>query len=511
MGMADDKRDDSAPQSGDAGASGFSKPRVVARKPPVIEGQAKEIAKEIAEETAEELAPASPAPGVEADETPAHATADPVVDEPVAHEPVADEHVASADASAEPVEPAETAPIEEAHRPRRLAGAFLVLLVALAGGGAWLAYDPETGSFSTDLPGLRVLTGEPPPARVATAPTTKPTAAPPAAPPPQSPSPSPSPGQTAVPKPQPPSPGPVAVPVPTPVIPKPAPVSPPSSTASAPPPAPVAAPPIAQVPPPQSGANAAVDERLTAIDRHISAIDDRIAMLSSAPKAAADAAAGLATRLSSLETQVAALDKRIADLDAKLAAPKTDTRVPESRDVLAGQQAEQSAARSVVAQSMIGAIQSGLPFATEVAALRALGVGDDRIGRIEPLSRNGVATLGKLREEFAAVRPKIVSVIKSDPDASWSQRLVARLSSVVTIRPITERSGPSPEAIASRIDAALQRGDLASALTEYAALPAADRTLAKPWYDLAMARITAEANAKTILAESIAALGKPKS
>jgi hypothetical protein len=579
--MANDNTDDATGPDASPGPAmrpAGSAPRVTTRTPPTIEGKAEELAPPT---------PATPDPTMHAtvaQETAAHEA---VAHETVAHETAAPEAAthgapwgggafgvpeqaakdAAKDADAEATPEAvfdSTIPVEaEAVETRRKSGrmgAVLALIVlALFGVGAWLAWDSQTGGFSSDLPGLRAFFGDDKPATIAraTAPATSPSSAakpsPTASAPPASATGTSASSALSAPSSSaPPVPAPGASPSAAPTPPKTPPASAPSapaSSATAPPAstsaassasAPIAAPakpsPVApgalpsSAPPPTASSvlppPVVTDEgRVAAIDRRVSALDDRIAALTATAKPTSDVSADLSARLAPLDAKLsaldsrlgaldgklAALDKRVSDLDTKISAPKVDARVPESRDVMAGQQADQLAARSVVAQSLVNALQTGAPFAPEITALRTLGVGDDRLAKLDAVSKTGLPTIAKLRDAFAAVRPKLVSVARSDSGASWSDRLAARFSGLVTIRPMTEKAGPSPEAIASRIDAALQRGDLAAAMSEYSTLSDADKANAKPWYDLASQRVVAEASARAILADTIAALGKPKS
>lgn len=287
-------------------------------------------------------------------------------------------------------------------------------------------------------------------------------------------------------------------------------------------PAPAAAPALTPATEPTPAPDVA--PRFAEIDRRLSDLDRRIGALSSAPaKPVPETTAALAaqmTRLGKIEDTLASLDKvrdtlasldrRLGALEQKLDAPKAATRVAEAPDVDAAH-ASDAAARTVVAQNLLAAVQSGAPFAAQVAALRSLGAEEASLSRLSSSAEAGVPTLAQLRERFAALRPKLRAQPKSDPDANWRDKLTARLSSLVSIRPAGERAGASPDAVASRADAALARGDVAAAANELRSLPSAEAALAKDWIDAAARRTDAEADARALLATSLASLAKPKS
>lgn len=288
-------------------------------------------------------------------------------------------------------------------------------------------------------------------------------------------------------------------------------------------PAPAAAPPVearkADVPPAPAASTPLTtpgnDAKIADLDRRIVDIDGRLTALASAPvRPAAETTSALnaqSVRLGRIEETLAGLDRRLGGLEQKLSEPKTDMRAPEAPDIAATRSATEAAARTVVAQGLIAAVQSGAPFATELTALRSMGADEKALARLTASASGGVPTLAQLRTGFAELRPKLHGQVKVDPDATWSQKLLTRMAALVSIRPAGERAGVSPDAIVSRADAALARGDVATALTEMRTLPPSESAVAKDWVDAATRRVDAEADARALLSSSLAALAKPKS
>lgn len=270
------------------------------------------------------------------------------------------------------------------------------------------------------------------------------------------------------------------------------------------------------------------DPRVAELDRRLIELDAKLGAMASSPaKPAPETVAALAaqttrvgkiddtvaaqtTRVGKIDDTLAGLDKRLASLEQQLATPKTDARAAQAPDVRT-RDIDAGAARVVVAQGLLAAVQSGASFAQPLAALRALGVEEPTLARLSASAGSGVPTIAALRENFAAARTKLRPATKPTAGAGFGDTMMARLGSLVSIKPATERAGPSPEAVATRIDAALGRDDLAGALAEVRALPPGDAALVKDWTDSAAKRAEAETDARALIAAGVAALAKPKS
>ena len=491
------------PGSGDTLPPGRTR-RMSNREPAVIEGRAKDVSSPVVS-TAPNPPPeeqvASDTPGVSLesadapalDETPHVPPPEgPVTDAPMPVEPAALRADGTTTSDRPGQSAGETGAAAASRKGLGLIYATAAVAVALGAGATWLLATDDGLAVATQLG----LVGATP---TQTAKPTNTTVQPPVAmsrtssPPPASPMGTSSPSQTMV-----------------------ATTSPSASQVSPPPPAradaavttpaPAASPFV-----PATLPNA--DPRSTEIDRRITALDSRIGALSAAPmKPSPEISAALGaqdTRLQSMERTLAGLDKRLAAIEAQL-APKAEARATQAPDV-ASRETDTSAARVVVAQSLLAAVTSGTAYRGPLNALRALGAEDASVAGISASADKGVPTVAALRESFAALRPKLRTQAKTDPDASWSDKFSARLASLVTIRPASERTGPSAEAVASRIDAALVRGDVVAAVTEARALSGGDALLVKDWLDAATKRADAEAGARALVASSLSALAKPKS
>jgi hypothetical protein len=239
----------------------------------------------------------------------------------------------------------------------------------------------------------------------------------------------------------------------------------------------------ARLPPAEPTSLPALQARVAALEARGPAAPDAAGLDDAAQKAAADASQKLAARIDALETRVTGVSDAAAHGDpldvAKLAA------VADLRAALAG---------------------SG-PFADELDALRALG-GD--LGALKPLdasAKTGIPDRALLAERFRAVTaPAILAAANAAPAPEpddFSERVLARLEGLVTIRRVDGTQSPSAPAVRDA-EAALDSGDLDGALRALKPLGGKDAEAARPFVAEVEARLGAE-RAVADLARQIAA------
>lgn len=447
------QRDGSSENRGTPGLSG--------RTPPVIEGRAQEV---------ETAAPADANAEAPAEET----TVEP----------------SALDAPA--VEPEPTPARRRSGRLWMVAGAALVVV---AGGVAWLAAPGRTpgdmrSRIVSSLPaGAQSMLGAPKPAATISAP------APSSAPKPAGDDSKPAPAEA------------------------PPPAAPSSASTAAPASAPEASAPVAPAPKAETPAEPAPvrtsapamretsdDTKPAGADKVVAGlaarVDELAARLDAAPAAATAANKDLGARLDQIS-------QRLSALEAQLAQPKADQRAPESRENAASP-AQTAGARVVVAQSLTQSLAAGRPLEQDIAALKALGVGEDALAAFSPYAKAGAPAHAQLAAQWTALRGKIVSSETPSASGDWSERLLARAKNLVRVEPIGAQSGASAAAVYSRVEAALKRGDLDAALRESDALADGAKAAAADWRAAAAQRARAEAAARAIVSDSIAALARPK-
>jgi hypothetical protein len=170
-----------------------------------------------------------------------------------------------------------------------------------------------------------------------------------------------------------------------------------------------------------------------------------------------------------------ALNQRIAALEQAL---KTNEAELARRTASAAEERKNRIA--VVASVLLGAVERGAPFATELAAAKALSPDAGGLAPLEPFAASGVPSAASLSRELSGTIPAMLKIVDSEnqADGSFLGKLQAN----------AERLG---------------------ALNELSKLPAHVRAPAEAWIKKANARNAALAVARQFSSGALAAIGKP--
>ncbi|MCP4381084.1 MAG: hypothetical protein GY798_06650 [Hyphomicrobiales bacterium] len=234
----------------------------------------------------------------------------------------------------------------------------------------------------------------------------------------------------------------------------------------------------------------ALSNQIAKLESQVSENSDVLARLSDASTGAATAPAleAIETRLSKLETMVGTgQDAALATLRDRVGAIEASvTDLGDRVTALAArpdQGAEtERAARAVAIILIQQAAERGGPFVADLAMLKTLGSGGADLAALEPLAAKDTSSLAALQRDFASVAHSILDATAgSDPDAGLFDQLAALGGDLVTVRPIEPIDGGSAAAIVSRMQAAVDQGDLAGALSERDGLPEAGQAASSAW------------------------------
>jgi len=277
----------------------------------------------------------------------------------------------------------------------------------------------------------------------------------------------------------------------------------------------------------------AFDKRLTELQNALYAAREQAkrdaqagtATLSEVAQAAKAAAAEQAKAAATLAQRVEALEKGIDpaafiavrnglnDLSAKLDA--LAKRMEAAERVAASARAEgmAQAAFALSVGQLRRAVDSGAPFAAELAACRSLAGADaalaEPLDRLAPLAAAGVATRAALAQSFKQAAASVVHAGRArDGESGAWRRVLAWLDSLITVRPVGAAAGDSPAARTARAEAKLGAGDLAGAVAELGALAAPAADAAKPWLDRAKARLQADQALAALESRAAAAVAR---
>lgn len=262
----------------------------------------------------------------------------------------------------------------------------------------------------------------------------------------------------------------------------------------------------------QTDMNVAVDQRLTDQSETIDALERRVASLEalSASETKAQPAlndeplTGLAEQQGGVgEDRVAALETRIESVaqtqlqlsqqvDRVVAGfSGLDTRTTASLKSVADEAARAQEVLLVTAARR--SIETGQSLGPLEAAIRR------RFGERHPEASDAVIrlshsriTIPTLEEAFNQLKPSLLKATENDEatDPGILDRVASALGAVVRVRGETQAGPAAPEAIISRAEQALRRGDLRSSISHITRLPARSRSVADAWLDRARVYLT---------------------
>ena len=227
---------------------------------------------------------------------------------------------------------------------------------------------------------------------------------------------------------------------------------------------------------------------LSPLSARLDALDQAVTSLKSSPasggafdpttlaplQAQIDALKSGGVSATALAEATAAIDAKLAEAEAKVAAVKADA------EAIAATITKRAALHQLQA-----ALDSGAPYTSAVADLADLALPAE----LADHAASGLPSLQSLRQDFpAAARAALDAALKASSAESWTDRVTTFLRGQTGARSLTPREGNDPDAVLSRAEAALQSGDLTTALTEIAALPSEGQTAMADWLARAQLR-----------------------
>ncbi|MBF9048185.1 hypothetical protein LSUCC0031_13765 [Rhodobacterales bacterium LSUCC0031] len=267
----------------------------------------------------------------------------------------------------------------------------------------------------------------------------------------------------------------------------------------------------------------------------LSPVIDQIAALSAQIDAAGSGITRLADRVDALENRPMFTGNADADVvAAQQAADARAAALAAERDALAAEaaareaaaaeaatqaaEAEASAAQAIAAaeaalaraaaEAALGQVQAALVSGSGFAApLATIAATVDIPAALQAVAEAGVPTQDALARGFAPLaRAALPVALQETAGESMGERLGAFVIGQIGGRAVTPREGDDPDAVLSRVGAAVADGDLDTALAEIAALPQGARDVLAPWVADVEARRAAEAGLAT-LGTALAATG----
>ncbi|KNY24457.1 translation initiation factor 2 [Methylobacterium sp. ARG-1] len=254
-------------------------------------------------------------------------------------------------------------------------------------------------------------------------------------------------------------------------------------------------------------ADAALGQRLDALQQ---ALDSRVKAATEAVQAATQASR---TAVEAGQAQAAeaakAVDRRLQEQADKIAA--LDKGLAQRAEVAT----VQAALRVVVADRVASALAAGMPYAEPLATLRKLDPGaESQAAALAPFAESGAPTTAQLANDFRPIAEQIAAKRRAQRAKSAAEagdfrtKLLSMADGLVQVRKVDAASA-TPEASdepETKVQAALDRGDLPAASAAFAALPAEARDQAGDFAAKLKARAAAEEAVRTLLAGAFKAL-----
>ncbi|WP_299964632.1 mitofilin family membrane protein [uncultured Roseobacter sp.] len=183
--------------------------------------------------------------------------------------------------------------------------------------------------------------------------------------------------------------------------------------------------------------------------------------------------------ISALQSAVDTLQTRLAEADARASA-----------------EAERLLARAALTR-VLTAVESGESFGPALTDLEEVAPVEVPEA-LRTAAADGVPSLNALREDFPDAARAALNAARSEVPEGETAGLGGFLRRQLGARSVTPREGSDPDAILSRAEAAVQQGDLDTALTELQALPDPARAAMQGWLDGATARKEASDAARAL-------------
>jgi hypothetical protein len=164
---------------------------------------------------------------------------------------------------------------------------------------------------------------------------------------------------------------------------------------------------------------------------------------------------------------------------------------------------------ALAAATLAAAVERGAPYAPELATVKALATDPKALAPLEPFAGSGVPTAAALARELGDLVPALSQAAGvAAHEGGLLEKLQASAEKLVRIRPIEEVPGTDPAVIVARIEVKAARSDIAGALAELNALPAAARAPAAAWIGKAQARAAAIEASRRLASDALSGLSR---
>ena len=237
---------------------------------------------------------------------------------------------------------------------------------------------------------------------------------------------------------------------------------------------------------------------IEALTARVAALEDRPVFTGDMGADAAAAQAAAEALAAEMEAERVAAANRAAELEAA-----AQEATAQAQAAIAAAEAETASALArAEAEVALGQLQTalatGAPFAEALATIAAVTAPPEAL---TALAETGIATRAALQDAFPPLaRAALPVALQETAGEGMGERLGAFVMGQIGGRSVEPREGDDPDAVLSRVEAAVRAGDLPLALNEIAALPEGARAVLAPWVTDVEARAAAEAELAALTA-----------
>lgn len=210
---------------------------------------------------------------------------------------------------------------------------------------------------------------------------------------------------------------------------------------------------------------------------------------------------GFSAQAQRAEAAAAAVGQRLDQIAARLGSVETQAKAMSDASPEA-----MAAARIVLAERVQRALASGKPFAGDIAALTKSGVTSADLAALTAVATAGAPTREALQAGFRKHGAMFQREVMPASE-SWSDKLLALASRVVTVRPVGDSGSTDPATLPIRLEAAIAAGDIVKSAALWNQLPEPARRASAEFGADLQKRATADAAIAKIAQDAVAALG----
>ncbi|KQU92261.1 phage tail protein [Mesorhizobium sp. Root695] len=243
----------------------------------------------------------------------------------------------------------------------------------------------------------------------------------------------------------------------------------------------------------------------------LAALVDKVAQIETAVAALGKAGSTAPVDLGPLNEKLAGLDAQVKSVgEATTAQDGRLTALEQSVSQLSGKveaaAGQPKIALAIAASALKAALERGAPFSAELETFAAISPDAPQLATLRTYAEKGVPTRAEIAAQAdAAASAMVTAATPVDENAGFLQNLLSSAESLVKVRPIGAVEGAGAPETVARMEAAVNQGDYAKALSEYDTLPEAAKAAGADFAGKLKARIEVETQVDALISSAMKA------